>query len=202
MFKIVSETSSQAGVRRIEAVTGKAAHCCGRWTRSGCCRTSPERLKTNPANALAGVERLQSELRERERELQVLQKAATGSEVEKLAEDARSVDGFKLVRHAVSGGADAENLRVLADELLNRLKSGVVIVGSAGGGKVSLAVKVSKDLVARGAHAGNIVKEAARVAGGGGGGKPEFAQAGGKDPEKLVDALLAAERLVTDQFGG
>ncbi len=82
--------------------------------------------------------------------------------------------------------------------VLNRLKSGVVILGGAGGGKVSLAVKVSKDLVERGLHAGNIVKEAARVAGGGGGGRPDFAQAGGKDPSKLAEALAAAERLASE----
>ena len=93
-------------------------------------------------------------------------------------------------------GADADSLRTLADELLNRLKSGVVILGGAGGGKVSLAVKVSPDLVKQGLHAGNIVKAAAQAAGGGGGGRPDFAQAGGKDPSKLGDALDAAERQV------
>jgi len=76
-----------------------------------------------------------------------------------------------------------------------------VILGSAGGGKVSLAVKVSKDLVARGLHAGNIVKEAAKVVGGGGGGRPDFAQAGGKDPTKLAEALATAERLVGEMGG-
>ena len=75
---------------------------------------------------------------------------------------------------------------MLAEELVNRLGSGVVILGGTGGGKVSFAVKVSKDLVARGFKAGDIVKEAARVAGGGGGGRPDFAQAGGKDPAKLA----------------
>jgi alanyl-tRNA synthetase len=69
----------------------------------------------------------------------------------------------------------------------------VVILGGAGGGKVSLAVKVSKDLVERGLHAGNIVKVAAQVAGGGGGGRPDFAQAGGRDPAKLAEALEAAQ---------
>ena len=106
------------------------------------------------------------------------------------------MDGFKLVRHALADGADADSLRMLAEELVNRLGSGVVLLGGTGGGKVSFAVKVSKDLVARGLKAGDIVKEAARVAGGGGGGRPDFAQAGGKDPAKLADALDAAERLV------
>ena len=103
--------------------------------------------------------------------------------------------------HALGDGADADTLRTLTEETLNRLGSGVVILGGAGGGKVSLAVKVSKDLVVRGLHAGNIVKEAAKVVGGGGGGRPDFAQAGGKDPSKLADALAAAERLVGEMAG-
>jgi alanyl-tRNA synthetase len=201
LFKIVSESSSQAGVRRIEAVTGRAA-LMRTLDQERLLQDIAGTLKTSPVNALASVEKLQNELKERERELQTLQKAATGGEVERLSAAARSVDGFKLVTHAVGDGADADTLRTMADELLNRLKSGVVILGGAGGGKVSLAVKVSKDLVERGVHAGNIVKEAARVAGGGGGGRPDFAQAGGKDPAKLAEALATAERLVTDQFGG
>lgn len=187
-------------MRRIEAVTGKSA-LMRTLDQERLLQDIAGTLKTSPVNALASVEKLQNELRERERELHTLQKAATGGEVERLFAEARSVDGFQLVTHALADGADADTLRTMADELLNRLKSGVVILGSPSGGKVSLAVKVSKDLVARGVHAGNIVKEAAKVAGGGGGGRPDFAQAGGKDPSKLAAALQAAERLVTGQFG-
>ena len=195
MFKIVSESSIQAGVRRIEAVTGKAA-LVRTLDQERLLQEIAGTLKTSPVNALASVEKLQGELKAKERELAALQKAAAGGQVEKLAAEARPVDGFKLVCHAVAEGADADALRTLAEELLNRLGSGVVILGGAGGGKVSFAVKVSKDLVERGVRAGDIVKEAARVAGGGGGGRPDFAQAGGKDPAKLTDALQAAERLV------
>ena len=201
LFKIVGESSSQAGVRRIEAVTGKAA-LMRTLDQERLLQDIAGTLRTAPVNALAAVEKLQHELRERERELQALQKAAAGGEVERLLGAARSVDGFQMVVHAVAEGGDGDTLRTLADEVLNRLKSGVVILGGAGGGRVALAVKVSKDLVARGVHAGDIVKEAARVAGGGGGGRPDFAQAGGKDPSKLADALATAERLVTDQFSG
>ncbi len=128
----------------------------------------------------------------KEKELAALQKAAAGGQVEQLAAKRQKrawLSAWSV--HAVGEGADADTLRTLADEILNRLKSGVVILGGAGGGKVSLAVKVSKDLVERGLHAGNIVKEAAQVAGGGGGGRPDFAQAGGKDPSKLAEALAS-----------
>ncbi len=200
LFKIVSESSSQAGVRRIEAVTGRMA-LVRTLDQERILSEIAATLKTSPIRALASVEKLQSELREKERELASLQKAASGGQVEQLAMGARTLDGFRLVRHSVGDGADAETLRALADEVLNRLKSGVVILGGAGGGKVSLAVKVSKDLVARGIHAGNIVKEAARIAGGGGGGRPDFAQAGGKDPSKLDEALETAERLAAEMAG-
>ena len=194
LFKIVSEGSSQAGVRRIEAVTGKPA-LMRTLDQERLLSDIAQSLKTSPANAPASVEKLQAELRLKERELSALQKAATGGQVEQLAANAKTSNGFRLVSHAIGEGADADTLRMLADEILNRLKSGVVILGGAGGGKVSLTVKVSKDLVERGFHAGNIVKEAAKVAGGGGGGRPDFAQAGGKDPSKLVEALQAAERI-------
>jgi len=200
LFKIVSEGSSQAGVRRIEAVTGKPA-LMRTLDQERLLGDIAQSLKTSLTAAPASVEKLQAELRLKEKELAALQKAAAGGQVEQLAASAKTVHGFALVVHAVGDGADADTLRILAEETLNRLQSGVVILGGAGGGKVSLAVKVSKDLVARGLHAGNIVKEAARVAGGGGGGRPDSAQAGGKDPSKLAEALAAAARLV-DEMGG
>ena len=200
LFKIVSEGSSQAGVRRIEAVTGKPA-LMRTLDQERLLGDIAQSLKTSLTAAPASVEKLQAELRLKEKELAALQKAAAGGQVEQLATSAKTVHGFALVVHAVGDGADADTLRILAEETLNRLQSGVVILGGAGGGKVSLAVKVSKDLVARGLHAGNIVKEAARVAGGGGGGRPDSAQAGGKDPSKLAEALAAAERLVNEMGG-
>jgi alanyl-tRNA synthetase len=200
LFKIVSESSSQAGVRRIEAVTGKSA-LMKTLDQERLLQDIAGTLKTSPLNALASVERLQNELKTKDRELAVLQKAAAGGQVEKLAAEAQSVNGFALVRHSLGEGADADAVRLLADELLDRLKMGVVILGGTSAGKVSLAVKISKDLLARGLNAGNIVREAAKVAGGGGGGRPDFAQAGGKDPAKLDDALNLAEQLVRQAVG-
>jgi len=200
LFKIVSEGSSQAGVRRIEAVTGKPA-LMRTLDQERLLGDIAQSLKTSPAAAPASVEKLQAELKLKEKELAALLKAAAGGQVEQLAANAKTVHGFALVVHTVADEADADTLRTLAEETASRLGSGVVILGSAGGGKVSLAVKVSKDLVARGLHAGNIVKEAAKVVGGGGGGRPDFAQAGGKDPSKLAEALATAERLVGEVSG-
>jgi len=201
LFKIIAEGSSQAGVRRVEAVTGKAA-LMRLLDQERLLSEVATALKSLPLNAPAAADKLQAELKTRERELSALHKAAAGGLVEALVGGARDVSGFRLVSHAVADGADGDVLRTLAEEVLDRLKSGVVILGGVKEGKVSLAVKVSKDLAGRGLHAGNIVKEAAKLVGGGGGGRPDFAQAGGKDPSRLVDALAAAERLATETAAG
>ena len=200
LFKITSEGSSQAGVRRIEAVTGKAA-LLRTLDQERLLSDIAASLKTTSVNAPASVEKLQAELKQKERELAALQKAAAGGQVDALIASAKSNFGFSLVVHAVTGNADGDTLRMLADEAVSKLKSGVVILGGIDSGKVSLAVRVSKDLVTRGIHAGNIVKAAAPIVGGGGGGRPDAAQAGGKDPSKLPDALAAAERLVGEIAG-
>ena len=201
LFKIIAEGSSQAGVRRVEAVTGKAA-LMRLLDQERLLSEVATALKSLPLNAPAAADKLQAELKTRERELSALHKAAAGGLVEALVGGARDVSGFRLVSHAVADGADGDVLRTVAEEVLDRLKSGVVILGGVKEGKVSLAVKVSKDLAGRGLHAGNIVEEAAKLVGGGGGGRPDFAQAGGKDPSRLVDALAAAERLATETAAG
>jgi len=200
LFKIISEGSSQAGVRRIEAVTGKAA-LMRTLDQERLLSDIAASLKTTPVNAPASVEKLQAELKTKERELNALQKAAAGGQVDTLIAVAKTNFGFPLIVQSVTGNADADTLRTLAEEALNKLKSGVVILGGTNSGKVSLAVRVSKDLVARGVHAGNIVKAAAPIVGGGGGGRPDAAQAGGKDPSKLAEALATAGRLVGEMAG-
>ncbi len=200
LFKIVGESSTQAGVRRIEAVTGKAA-LMRTLDQERLLQDIAGTLKTNVTGTLASVERLQSDLRERERELNALHKAAAGGMVDAIIAAAQTHNGVTIIRQTLADNADADTLRTLADDVLNRIKSGVVILGSAPGGKVALAVKASKDMVAKGVHAGSIVREAAKAAGGGGGGRPDFAQAGGKDPAKLGDALALAERLALEMAG-
>ena len=196
LFKIASEGSSQAGVRRVEAVTGQRA-LLKTLDQERILQDVAGILRTSPTQLVATVERLQSDLKAKERELASLQKAAAGGQVEQLVSGAQTVGETRLVVSTIDG-ADGETLRTLADEILDRLKSGVVILGGSDGGKVSLAVKVSKDLTGRGVHAGNLVKAAAQVAGGGGGGRPDFAQAGGKDPAKLAEALATAEGLARE----
>jgi alanyl-tRNA synthetase len=201
LFKITSESSIQAGVRRVEALTGKAA-LARMLDQERQLDEAAQVLKTAPANVSASIEKLLAELKERERALAVLQKAAASGLVDELMAKAASVDGYRVVKHVVSGATDADALRSLADELLNKLHSGIILLGGAADDKVSLAIKVSKDLVDRGVHAGNIVREAARLVGGGGGGRPDFAQAGGKDKTKLAEALDTAQQLAAKMAAG
>ncbi len=194
LFKIVSEGSTQAGVRRIEAVTGKAA-LLRTLDQERLLSDIAASLKTSLTSAPASVEKLQADLKAKDKELAALQKAATGGQVERLASEAQTVSGFALVSQSLGDGVDGETLRVLAEELAQRLKSAVVILGGTKDGKVALAVRVTKDLVGRGLNAGALVKAAAGIVGGGGGGRPDAAQAGGKDPSKLAEALAEAARL-------
>jgi len=193
LFKITGEGSSQAGVRRIEGVTGQRA-LLKILDQERILSDASATLKTSPTNLVAAVERLSSELKAREKELEALHKAAALSKVGEIIANALPIGGTSVVVTSVDG-ADGDSLRALTDEILGQLRSGIVILGSAIGGKVSLAVKVSKDLVDRKVNAGAIVKAAAAIVGGGGGGRPDFAQAGGKDESKLEEALNTAKSL-------
>jgi len=197
LFKIVSESSSQAGVRRIEAVTGRAALRRVTENEESLSELTAT-LKTTPANLHHSVAKLVTQVHDLNKELQSFQKAAAGGQVEKLASEAAVINGVTVVIHVLPGNTDAEALKVLADELLNRLHTGVVVLGSSYEGKASIAVKVSDDLLSRGLHAGKIVGQAAKEVGGGGGGRPNFAQAGGRNPEKLSDALAVANTLISE----
>jgi alanyl-tRNA synthetase len=200
-FRLVSEGSAAAGVRRVEALTGRAADAYD--------HQNYERLKAigallgvTPAQAPEAVERLQNEVKALRDRLAQAQRAQSGNQATTLVEGAKQINGVKAVIATPDGVEDGQALSALADDVLGRLQSGVVVLGAAAaGGKVLLVVKASKDAVAKGAHAGNTVKAAAQAAGGGGGGRPDFAQAGGRDAAKLPDALGAAEAALAQQIG-
>jgi len=196
-FAIISEGSIGAGHRRIEAVTGREAHALLVRERD-LVESAAQALKCPPEEIEARVEALQVEAREKQRRLDRLERRGAGELAAELVARAEDVNGAKLVAARVDGlGSDA--MRALADDLKNRLGSAVVLLGSPGEGSVQFVAVVSKDLVKAGYHAGNLIREVAKVAGGGGGGRPDFAQAGGKNPERLDDALAKAKELVAAQ---
>lgn len=150
------------------------------------------------AEAPARVESLQQQLKEVQRENESLRAKLGNIEAASLTDQLKQVDGMNVLATRVSA-SDMDNLRGMVDELKNKLGSAVIVLGSVDGEKVNLVAGVTKDLMDQGIHAGKIIKEVATRCGGGGGGRPDMAQAGGKDPSKLQEALDAVAELVKSQ---
>ncbi len=186
LFKIVDESSVASGVRRIEALTGEAALAHTQKTQQ-ILQDTAHLIKDKPEAVFHRVERILSEVKALEKELAHL-KTALVSQTADIGEDAvKSINGIKVVVKKVAVDKPAA-LRDLADQFKDKLKSGIVVLGSSAGHKALLIVAVTKDLTDR-YHAGDIIKQVAAVVGGSGGGRPDMAQAGGTHPEKLDDAL-------------
>ena len=184
LFRIMSETGVAAGVRRIEAQTGSGAFCAHEEIGNRHSGTLGL-LKVGQSELVARTRKVMTQLKDKERELEELKlKMASGS---RSTLKAKTVAGVQ-VHVQRTDGLDVNGMRALADQLRDKLKSGVVALGAANDGKVSLLVVVTKDLIAR-LKAGDLIKEMAAEVGGTGGGRPEMAQAGGKDPAKLDAAL-------------
>ena len=184
LFRLVSETGVAAGVRRIEAQTGSGALAKMKQLETDI-RELSDLLKVGQSELVAKARKVMTQLRDKERELEEVKlKMAGGSAAEAMA---KTIAGIQ-VHVQRTDGLDVNGMRALADQLRDKLKSGVVALGAANDGKVSLLVVVTKDLIAR-LKAGDIIKEMAAEVGGTGGGRPEMAQAGGKDPARLDIAL-------------
>ncbi|MGD0112224.1 MAG: alanine--tRNA ligase [Armatimonadota bacterium] len=195
-FAITSEGSIGSNLRRIEAVTGMEAQALLARQREQLSHAAAS-LGTSPEKLSERLEALHAELRRAQREIARLQQKSAGALAEDLVKAAVELDGVKLIAERVALPADA--LRGLADDLVKRLGSGIVVLGCESEGRAQFVSEVSKDLIAAGFHAGNLIREVAKIAGGGGGGRPDFAQAGGKNPEQLDEALAKARELVAAQ---
>jgi alanyl-tRNA synthetase len=186
VFKIVMEQSAAAGVRRIEAITGAAA--LADYQRSQqLLREISSRLGVNEENVAAAVERAEQTQRQLEKQLEAMKRKGALSRLDELASQARTIKGVKVISAELEG-VDREGMRQLVDSLRQRLGSGVVVLGTAEDGKVALLVGVTKDLTAK-LHAGKVIQSIAKEVGGSGGGRPDLAEAGGKDTSALKSAL-------------
>jgi alanyl-tRNA synthetase len=193
-FAIAFESGVAAGVRRIEAVTGAGAVRRAQEQRAILSGVT-EALHTPEDLAISALQKLQADHKHLTREVSQLKgKVAMGGGAAADAVDTIEVAGVKLARRRVSD-LDKEALRSLADALKAKIKSGVVVLASTGEGKVQIVVAVTADLTGR-IKAGQIVKAIAPVVGGGGGGRPDFAEAGGKHPEKIDEMFTAAEAAI------
>jgi alanyl-tRNA synthetase len=187
LFIILGESGIAAGTRRIEALTGRKALEYLR-DREGILERTAQVLKTIPENCPDKVRSVLEDLKEAEREINSLRQKLAGEEVGKLLDNAVEVQGFKVIAAGVDD-MDMDALRNIGDRLRDRMKSGVVVLASVKDDRVSFVAMATKDAVAKGVHAGNLIKQVASAAGGGGGGRPDMAQAGAKDPAKVEEAL-------------
>ncbi|KAA0549300.1 alanine--tRNA ligase [Bacillus sp. BGMRC 2118] len=195
LFKILSESGIGAGTRRIEAVTGKAAYGVMN-EQINLLKEASSKLKANPKDLVSRIETLQGEMKQLQRENESMSAKLGNIQAGNLINEVIEVNGVKVLASKVNG-ADMNNLRTMVDELKTKIGSGIVILGSASGeDKVNLSAGVTEDLLSKGYHAGKLIKEVATRCGGGGGGRPDMAQAGGKDPNKLDEALAFVQEWV------
>ena len=193
-FKIISETGVAAGIRRIEALTGRNAirymEEKQRLLKEACAT-----LKCNEKDILKRISSQGNELKEKDKEIAELKAKLTSGAEDDILNSARDIAGIKVVAYGLEG-VDGNALRDLADKIRSKMNSGVVILLSNSGDKVNLVAMASKDVLANGVHCGKIIKEVAAVVGGGGGGRPDMAQAGGKNPNNISKAIEVAYEVV------
>ena len=197
-FYILSEASVAAGVRRIEAVTGLGAYHYARENINHLNQVASH-LQSSPADVFNKVEALEAELKQTNRELDQVRIEVANQAFKQKMDDVREISGVPVLS-ALIPNADVDALRSLADQFRQKHPSGVVVLGTVINEKPSLIAAVTPDLIRRGLKAGDLIKRVAQVVGGGGGGRPDMAQAGGKDPAKLPEALAQVESYIQENL--
>ena len=198
LFKIISEAGVAAGVRRIEALTGE--HVMNYYAEiENEQKAIAAALKTNPADILDKIAHLQAELKALQSENESLKSKMAQSSLGDVMDQVKEIKGVKVLAAALKD-VDMNGLRDLGDQLKEKLGEGVVVLASDNAGKVNLMATATDGAMKAGAHAGNLIKAIATIVGGGGGGRPNMAQAGGKNPEKISDAIAAVYDVVEGQL--
>ncbi len=197
-FKILSESGVAAGVRRIEAVTGNNVTAYYQKLEEQL-HEAARTLKTNPANLVERCEHLMAEMKALQSENEALKSKAAKDALGDVMDQVQEVKGVKLLASKVAG-VDMNGLRELGDQLKEKLGDGVVVLVSEKEGKVNLIAMVTEGAMAKGAHAGNLIKGIAALVGGGGGGRPNMAQAGGKNPAGIDDAIAESAKVLAEQI--
>lgn len=195
LFKITSESGIGAGTRRIEATTGQGAYLYVS-TQQQHLKEAAGILKVSLDQVPHRINSLFEEMKEIQKERDSLNQKISNIEAASILNEVESVNDVAYLIKQVDV-SDINQLRSMVDELKQKLNSGIVLLGAVNNGKVQLAAGVTKDLIDRGYHAGKLIKETATRCGGGGGGRPDMAQAGGKNPEQLQEALEYAKTYVS-----
>ncbi len=197
-FKILSEAGVAAGVRRIEALTGEGVFKYYKKLEQEL-NEAAQVVKATPATLTEKLNHLMTEIKELTSENESLKSKLAKDSLGDVASQVTEVQGIKFLATAVED-VDMNGLRDLGDQLKTQLGEGVVVLASAKDGKVNLIVMATDQAMKQGAHAGNLIKAIAPCVGGGGGGRPNMAQAGGKNPAGIQDALTKAKEVLTEQL--
>jgi len=187
LFKIIAETGVAAGIRRIEAVTGLGVLAELKKAESTIAEVA-ENLKCGIGDVAKKAQSVVAEIKTLESKIESLNAKLAGGAADEIMNNAKEINGITVVCGSVDG-ANVDALRNLGDSFKAKLDCGIIVLASSENGKVSIVSMATKAAIEKGAHAGNIVREVAKVCGGGGGGKPESAQAGAKDASKIQEAL-------------
>ena len=198
-FKIVSESGIASGVRRIEALTGEGVFNYYRDIEKKLTEAA-HLLKAGPDQLLDKLSHTLAQLKELSSENESLRAKLANESLGDVTSDMAEVNGFHIIATAVED-VDMNGLRDLGDQLKAKVSEGIVVIASAKDGKVNLIAMATEEAVKKGAHAGNLIKEIAPLVGGGGGGRPNMAQAGGKNPTGINDAILKAKEVAANQLG-
>lgn len=194
LFKVISESGIAAGIRRIEAVTGREA-VEYLYSKSDMLKEIANKFKCSEKEIVHKLDLQFSELKEVRKELEEFKMKLAGSEEESILKGVKIVKGINLFT-GVLNDVDGNALRELADKIRSKWQNSVVLLGSKVEGKVNLVAMATKDAVERGVHCGKIIKEVAAITGGGGGGRPDMAQAGGKFSDKLEEAIAKSSMIM------
>ena len=196
-FKIVSEGGVAAGVRRIEALTGAGVFAYYKEMEKTLAEAAKV-AKSTPANLVEKIEHMLADIKVLQSEIESLKSKAAKDALGDVMDQILDVNGVKLLATAVEG-VDMNGLRDLGDQLKEKIGEGVIVIASNAGDKVNLIAMATDGAMAKGAHAGNLIKGIAGLVGGGGGGRPNMAQAGGKNPAGIPDAIAKAKELLAEQ---
>ncbi|HBM74497.1 MAG TPA: alanine--tRNA ligase [Clostridiaceae bacterium] len=197
MFKLVSESGVAAGIRRIEAVTGYGALKYVDELEASL-KEAAEILKIPIKDIVKKVDAMSAEVKEKEKEIEALKLKLVSNVTDGITNSAKDIKGIKVVTAKVD--MDVDSMRELGDKLRDKLGKSLVVLASSRGGKVVFISMASKDAVSSGVHCGNLIRQVAKIANGSGGGKPDMAQAGGKEVQKIEDALDSAYAIVSNMI--
>jgi alanyl-tRNA synthetase len=198
MFKIISESGIAAGVRRIEAITGEKAYEYMK-EEEKLVKEISEKLKTFPKETPKKIDALLQQLKDTEKELAALKSKLASGALDDVIANAKEIKGVKCIVHSFEG-MGADDLRTIGDKLRDKFANSIIILTTTEGDKISVLGMASKQAVEQGAHAGNIIKEVTKLAGGSGGGRPDMAQGGIKEAGKIKEALAVVEEVLQGQL--